>query len=200
MKIKINSKSHKIKPASEMTVKEYILLFDGIEKEISSLEILIKYISITLDIKYNHVADINIDENTLRRLFAYVGEILTIEDMPESLLFYHKKTGKTLYQSSLNWRTIGVRKLLEERKTENPMEQAVYLLAVYVSGDYDHENIEKIYDELQNYNAISVFSFVIFFFMKLLNGKGSGTNFLKMLRKKVSTNIAKLLNKSQAKG
>lgn len=195
MKIKINNKSYKIKPASEMTVKEYISLFDGLEEETSSLEMLIKYISITLNIKYNHVADINIDGNTLRRLFAYVGEITSIEDIPESKEFYHKKTGKTIYQKSLNWRTIGVRKLLEDRKTDNYSEQIVYLLAIYLSDDYDNEKIEEIYSELQDYNALDVFGFVIFFFKKLQNGKSSGKNYLRRLLKKVSISIAKPLSK-----
>lgn len=171
MKIKVNNKSHKIKPASEMAVKEYILLFDGIEKETSSLEILIKYLSITLGLSYKNIADIDINQTTIRRLFAFVGEIITIEDIPESVEFYHKKTGKTLFKKSVNWRTIGARKLLEERKTENAMKQAVYLLAVYISGDYDNEKIEEIYEELQDYNAISIFGFVVFFFKKLASGK-----------------------------
>ena len=191
MKIKINNKNHKIKPASEMTVKEYITLFDGIEKELSGLEMLIRYISITTENKYKHIADININEATIRRLFAYVGEISQAKNMPESKEFYYKKTAKTLYQKSLNWRTIGVRKLLEERKTDNQLELAVYLLAIYISTDYDNEKIEEIYQELQNYNAISVFSFVIFFFKKLHPGKNSDRSFLKLLRKKVSTNTVK---------
>ncbi len=195
MKIKINNKNHKINPALEMTVKEYITLFDGIEKELSGLEMLIKYISITTGLSYKNIADIDINEPTIRRLFAYVGEIIMAEDMPESLLFYHKKTAKTLYRKSLNWRTIGVRKLLEERKTENQLELAVYLLAIYSSSDYDNEKIEEIYNELQDYNAISVFSFVIFFFKKLHPGKNSGRSFLKMRRKKANTNTAKQSSK-----
>lgn len=191
MKIKINNKSHKIKPASEMTVKEYILLFDGLEKEISGLEMLIKYISITTRTKYNHVSDIDINQTTIRRLFAYIGEILQAKDIPESKEFYYKRTGKTLYRKLVNWRTIGARKLLEDRKTDNQLEQVVYLLSIYLQDDYDNEKIEVIYNELQDYNAIDVFSFVIFFFKSLHLGKSSGRSFLKMLRKKVNINTVK---------
>lgn len=195
MKIKINNKSQKIKPASELTVKEYILVFADLTKKTSNLEILIKYISITTGINYRNVADIDINETALRRLFAYIGEIPNVSDISESKEFYHKYSGKTLYQKSVNWRTVGVRKLLEERKEDNQLKLAVYLLAVYVSNDYDSEQIDKIYNELQDYNAIEVFSFVIFFFKKLFAGKSSGRSFLRMLKKKVSTSIPKLFAK-----
>jgi hypothetical protein len=195
MKIKINNKNHKIRPATEMTVKEYIALFDGMGKELSGLEMLIRYISITTGLSYKNIADININEPTIRRLFAYVGEISQAKDMPEIKEFYYKKTAKTLYQKSLNWRTIGVRKLLEERKTENQLKLAVYLLAIYISKDYDNEKIEEIYQELQDYNAISVLSFVIFFFKKLHPGRKPDRSFLKMLKRKANINTAKQSSK-----
>lgn len=191
MKIKINNKSCKIKPASELSVLEYVKIFAGLEKKTSSLEILIQYISVTTGIKYNHVADINIDKTTIRRLFAYVGEIPQAKDILTSKEFYHKKTGKTLYQKSVNWRTLGVRKMLEDRKTEDQIELAVYLLAVYLSGDYDSDRVQGIYNELQDYNAIEVLGFVIFFFRKLYLGRSSGKSFLKTLLKKASINTAK---------
>ncbi len=190
MNIKINKKTHKIKPASELSISEYVKVFAGLEKRVSNLEILIRYISVTTGIKYNNVADIDISESTIRRLFAYIGEIQEAKDMPENISFYHKKSGKTLYRDPLNWRTIGVRKLLEERKAETQIEQAVYLMAIYLSADYDHENIEEIYQELQDYNAIEVLSFVIFFFKKLHVGKKSDKSFLKTLLKKASINTA----------
>lgn len=195
MNIKINNKTHKIKPASELSISEYVKVFAGLEKKVSNLELLIRYISVTTGIKYTHVADIDIKAMTIRRLFAYVGDILEAKDIPESKEFYHKKTGKTLYQKSLNWRTIGVRKLLEDRKADTQIEQAVYLLAIYLSADYDNENIEEIYNELQNYNAINVLSFVIFFFKKLHSGKNSDKSFLKRLLKRASTNTVKLSSK-----
>lgn len=195
MNIKINNKSHKIKPASEMTIKEYILFFDGLEKKTSSRTKLIRYISITTGIKYRHVGDINISETSTRRLFAYVGEILSPENIPEAKEFYHKKTGKTLYQKSVNWRAMAVRALLEDRKMGNYLEQIVYLLAIYISSDYDNEKVEEIYNELQDYNAIAVLSFVIFFFKKLHPGKNSGRSFLKTLLKKVSINTVKQSSK-----
>lgn len=191
MKIKINNKNHKIKPASEMTIKEYVDLFNGMEKELSGLEVLMRYISITTKTKYNHVADISINSITIRRLFAYIGDILQAKDIPTSKEFYYKRTGKMLYQKSVNWRTIGARKLLEERKTDSHVEQVVYLLAVYISNDYDNEKVEEIYNELQDYNAIDVLSFVVFFFKKLYHGKNSGRNFLKKQRIKANTNTVK---------
>ncbi len=195
MKIKINNKNHKIKPSSELTVKEYTQYFDSLKDDSGNLEKLICYIIAITGLKYNHVADIDINQVTIRRLFAYIGEIPQAKDMPESKEFYYKRTGKTLYQKSVNWRTIGVRKLLEERKTDDPLDQVVYLLAIYLSKDYDHQKIEEIYKELQDYNAVDVLSFVIFFFKKLYHGRNYGRSFLKMLRKKANTKTVKRLSK-----
>lgn len=190
MKIKINGTNHKIKPASELTVKEYAAI-----DESSGLEFLINYISVITDIPYRNVADISLDKQSIRRLFAYIGQITNLQDMPESNQFYYKKSGKTLYQKSVNWRTLGVRKLLEDRKTDIQIEQMTYLFSIYLSNDYDNDQIEEIYEDLQNYNAIEVLSFVLFFFKKLSGGKKSGNNFLRMLLKKVSINTVKRSNK-----
>lgn len=201
MKVKINGKNHKIKPASELTIKEYSLIYNyflyydkGLEGP-GSLEMLINYISIVTGISYRNVADIDIDSDTIRRLFAYTGQITDLKDMPENTEFYYRKSGKTLYQKSVNWRTLGVRKLLEDRKTDVQIEQMVYLLSIYLSNDYDNDQIEEIYEYLQNYNAIEVLSFVLFFFKKLYVGKKSGKGFLNRLLRKVSTNTVKLSNK-----
>lgn len=192
MNIKINNKKHQIKPASEITVSEYIELFDRFKPETKSLGLLLDYISVTLDFDYKHVADVNLDETTIRRLFAYVGEIKYVEDMPISSEFYYKRIGKRYYQKSINWRSVGIRRLLEERGEENQLKLAVYLLAAYLSENYDAEKVDEIYNDLQHYNAIEVFSFVIFFFKRLYNGKKSGSNYFKRLLKKLSTNILKL--------
>jgi hypothetical protein len=63
--------------------------------------------------------------------------------------------------------------MIEDRQAANQLELAVYLLAIYIDGKYDQESIEAIYTDLLNYNAISVYSFVIFFFKSLMNGKVS---------------------------
>lgn len=194
MKIKINNISHKIKPASELTISEYVKIFEGLDST-NNLEMLIRYIAVTTGNIYKDVADINMNEKSIRRLFAYIGKAQLANDIPISKEFYHKKSGKTLYRKSVDWRTIGARKLLEDRKAESQVEQAVYLLAVYLSGDYDSEKIEEIYIELQDYIAIDVLSFIIFFFRKLHHGKSSGSNFFQRLKRKVSTNTPKQLSK-----
>ncbi len=199
MKIKINSKNYKIKPASELTVKEYAQYFDSLKDDSGNLERLICYITAITGLKYNNVADININEPTIRRLFAFIGDIQQANDIPINKEFYYKRTGKVLYQKTVNWQTIGARKLLEERKTDSTIEQVVYLLAVYLSDDYDNEKVEEIYQELQDYNAIDVLSFVVFFFKRLSNGKHLGRNFLRRPRIRVSTSTAKRLSKLQGK-
>lgn len=194
MKIKINNISHKIKPASELLISEYVKIFEGLDST-NNLEILIRYIAVTTGNIYKDVAGINMNEKTIRRLFAYIGKASLANEIPENKEFYHKRSGKTLYQKSVDWRTLGARKLLEERKAESQIEQAVYLLAVYLSNDYDSEKVEEIYIELQDYNAIDVLSFIIFFFKKLHLGKNSGNSFFQRLRKKANTNTPKQLNK-----
>lgn len=195
MNIKINKKTYKIKPASELTISEYIAYFSRIKEDSNYLDKLICYLCAITGLGYNNVADINIDPDSIRRIFAYTGEILQANEIPESKVFYHRKSGKTLYRKSVNWRAIGARKMLEDRKAGTQIEQAVYLLSIYIAGNYDAEKTEEIYQELQNYNAIEVLSFSVFFFKSLYNGKKSGGNFLKRLLKNRSTNTLKLLSK-----
>ena len=198
MKIQINEKSYKLKPASELTVKEYIKLFSLINEKSGQIQILMAYICSISGINYSEAQKINIDENTIRRAFAYIGQINTPDNIPKVDYFYIKKTGKRIWKSTLNWRSLGVRKLLEDRTYENSLDLAIYLLAIYCDGNYDNENIQEIYNDLQDYRANDVFGFVVFFLQKLSNGKKSEPNYLKKLLTKASINTAKLLNKLQA--
>lgn len=195
MNIKINKKTYKIKPASELTVSEYLTYFSKIKEDSNYLDKLICYLCAITGLSYNNVADINIDQDSIRRIFAYIGDIYHVNDIPESKVFYHRKSGKTLYQKSVNWRAIGARKMLEDRKAETQIEQAVYLLSIYIAGNYDVEKTEEIYQELQNYNAIEVLSFSVFFFKSLYSGKKSGGNFLKRLLRNRSINTPKRLSR-----
>lgn len=197
MKVKINNKNHEIKTASELTVKEYIQFFDIVNENSGNIEKLAAYISVLTGENYFNVQNIKFDSHSLRRLSSYIGEIQQPEKMRIIDNFYYKKTGKRIFQKLVNWRALGVRSLLELRKTDNSLELAVYLLAIIISGDFDSEKIEEIYNELQEYNAISVFGFAIFFLLRLSNGKKSDPNYLNLLLIKVSINIQKLLNKFQ---
>ena len=191
MNIKINNKDYEIKPADQLTVKEYVDFFSRIGDKASEIEVLICYIATITGLSYKSVADVSIFGTSIRRLMAYIGTIQQANEIPISKEFYHKRTGKTLYQNTVNWRSLGARKLLEDRAADTQIEQAVYLLAVYISGDYDDDKINKIYEELQDYNAIDVLSFVIFFFKKLMIGEKPDKNFLQRLRKKVGISILK---------
>ena len=198
MKIQINEKSYKLKPASELTVKEYIKLFSLINEKSGQIQILMAYICSISGINYSEAQKINIDENTIRRAFAYIGQINTPDNIPKVDYFYIKTTGKRIWKSTLNWRSLGVRKLLEDRTYDNSLDLAIYLLAIYCDGNYDNENIQEIYNDLQDYRANDVFGFVVFFLQKLSNGKKSEPNYFKKLLTKASINTAKLLNKLQA--
>lgn len=191
MKIQINKKDYKIKPASEMSVQEYITFFGKLSEEPTQFEVLIAYVSAITGLNYTDIEKINIDDNSIRRLMVYIGEIQAPNQIKTIDYFYHKKSGKRIYQKTLEWRTFGARKLLEEKRTDNQLELAVYLLAVYVAGNYDAEKIEEIYSELMDYNAVSVFGFVIFFFKRLANGAIQEKSYLKRLILKVFTNILK---------
>jgi hypothetical protein len=195
MKLKINNKNHKIKPASELTISEYIKFFEGFTTKINEYDLLMKYILITTNFKNLDVAKINIDDDTIRRLIAYIGVIPFAHEIEEKKEFYYKRYGKTLYQNTVDWQTLGARGMLENRTFETQTEQAVYLLAIYIAGNYDAKKVEKIYKDLQKYNANEVLGFVVFFFKKLYDGKMKEIGFLRRLLKKVSTSILKLLNK-----
>ena len=195
MKITINKKDYKIKPASEMTVSEYSNFFGSISEKPGQMEIIICYISAITGLEYQQITSVNIDENSLRRIMAYIGTIETPATIKTIDTFYYKKTGKKYYQKNINWRTLGVRKLMEDRKEENQLNLACYQLAVYISGNYDNEKIEQIYSELQSYNSISVYGFILFFFKNLMSGEKSEQSYLKRLMKKVSINIRTLFNR-----
>jgi hypothetical protein len=188
MNIRINKKKHTIKPASELTISEYIEFFEKFKPETKSIGVMVNYLTVTLKLDYLTIANLGIDKNTARRFFAYIGEIQEASKIEVSDQFYYKRTGKVFYQKSMNWRTAGVMQLIEERNETNQTKLAVYLLAVYISQDYDVEKISRIYEELQDYRAIDVLSFVIFFFKKLYNGKKQKTNFFRRLLSRRNTN------------
>lgn len=174
MEIKINNKSHKIKFASQLTAGEYIKYMESLSDTRGSYEQLINYIAIVTGMTCKDTSMVDIDDNSIRRLSTWIGNVPQINEIPELDRFYYKRKGRTIYRGTLNWRTLGARKMLEEKGMENSMEQAVYLLAVYVSGDYDNEKVERIYNELLDYDAMDVFGFIVFFFKKLTIGMKPG--------------------------
>lgn len=194
MRITIDKKNYKIKPATELTVKEYNKFFSTISGT-SNSEYLICYLGVITGLEFSRLNSFNIDDNSFRRLIFYIGQILQPNEIPVSKEFLYRKKSITLNQKSVNWRTLGVRKFLEEKKECNQIEQTVYLLAIYLAKDYDSEKIEEIYQELQDYNAIEVISFSVFFFKKLFNGQKSVTNFLRMLLIKALIKIARRLKR-----
>jgi len=194
MKVEIDKIKYKVKPATELTVKEYNKFFSTITGGTGS-EYLICYLSVMTGLDFPKLANFNIDEKSFRRLIFFIGQLNQPKDIPESKEFLYRETNQFINRDDVNWRTLGVRKFLEEKKDLNQIEQAVYLLAVYIAKDYDSEKIEKIYLELQEYNAIDVLSFSVFFFKRLFDGQRLGMNFTRKLLKKVLTNTAKRLSK-----
>lgn len=195
MNIEINNQKYRIKPATELTVKEYIAFFTTISPEPKEKEVIICYLAAITGLEFKEINSVSMDSHSLRRLSVYIGPIKWIEQMENCHYFYYRKLSKRIYKETLNWRTLGARRMIEDRQASNQLELAVYLLAIYVNGKYDQEAIEEIYNDLMSYNAISVFSFVIFFFKSLMNGKVSGIDYIKLLLTKALINIRTKLRK-----
>lgn len=188
MKIQINKELVEIKTALNLNVKEYCELQERITQGMNGIDLLIQYLSVVTGIKASKYANIHIEDKTIERLIAYIGIIP--EDFTPSELFYYKRDGKTLYAKTLNWRTLGVRSMMEHRKEENVYKLMVYQLALYLSGNYDNEKVEQIYNELQDYNAIDVFSFITFFLLNCKSTDKKGINNFQRLLKKAGINTA----------
>lgn len=167
MKIEINKKEYNVKPITELTISEYVSYMKSIEKSSGNYEQLINYLSVVLGLEVGTLENINISDKSINRLLAYIGTVQPIDIMPPTDKFYYKRKGRTIYRNSTEWRTLGARKMLEERNLKTIFEQSVYLLACYISRDYDYDNIENIYNDLQDYNAIEVYSFIVFFLKRL---------------------------------
>lgn len=189
MKIKINNKDFEIKPATELTVKEYVDIFRNSSG--NDFEMLIKYISVVTNVPHGDVSKINIDANTIRRLLAYIGKIKKANEIEQTKEFYYRKFGKTLYQKTIDWQTLGARGMIESFQAETQAEQAVYLLAIYIQENYDKDKVDEIYEDLQSYNANEVLGFIVFFFRKLYSGKKKESGFLNRFLKKRKTNTRK---------
>lgn len=189
MNIAINNQKYRIKPATELTVKEYITFFTTISPEPKEKEVIICYLAAITGLEFKEINSVSMDSHSLRRLSVYIGPIKWIDKMENCHYFYYRKLSKRIYKETLNWRTLGARRMIEDRQSSNQLELAVYLLAIYINGKYDQEAIEEIYNDLMSYNAISVFSFVIFFFKRLMNGKVSGIESIRLHLIKALINI-----------
>ena len=189
MNVEINKQKYRIKPATELTVKEYISFFSNISKEPKEKEVIICYLAAITGLDFKEINSVSMDSHSLRRLLVYIGPIKCIDQMQNCHYFYYRKLSKRIYKENLNWRTLGVRRMIEDRQATNQLELAVYLLAIYINGKYDQEAIEEIYNDLLTYNAISVYSFVIFFFKNLMNGKVSVLSSIRLRVIKALINI-----------
>ncbi len=126
-------------------------------------------------------------------MLAYIGDINPIEKIDRLDLFSYE--GELINAKDIVYRSLGVRLMLEKKKFNNAAEQAVYMLAINIDGNYDADKTNVIYDKLMNYRAADVFGFMVFFYLNFLNGNKQGLRFSKMLFRKVKINIAKLLSK-----
>jgi len=168
MKIKLNNKSYKIKPAENLTVKEYRDFFSKFDNKKSSLHSVINYLSVVTGLEFGELSKINIDTKTLSRITYYIGSIRPINNLKSVEKFAF--SGQIFEKNKLDWESVGVRLLMSENKSENVIELMTYLLAILIENNFDAEKVNEIYEQLLNENALSVLCFSTFFFQNLLNG------------------------------
>lgn len=187
MNITIQGNKHKVKPSALMTVEEYIKFFGLIKKGINDLRAILLYLHVIFDIDFNKVLTIKIDSKSLMRISAYIGLIKSIDQIAaeNKNVFIYNNTGKLYERLKINYRTVGVRLMLQERKTDNELELMVYLLAILIGGTNDSEKVEEVYNNLLNHNAIEVFSFTSFFFVNLQSGLSLGTRFMQLIKRQL---------------
>lgn len=173
MNITINKQEHKIKFSEQLTAGEYAVYMGSLTKKSGDYDCLIKYISAVTGVSIHDTYTVDMPDESIRRLTSYIGMVKSVDEFERKDSFYYKRKGRHIYATSLHWRTLGARKLLEEKELNNQYEQAIYLLAAYLSDNYDYEQTDKIYSDLLNDDASNVYGFIIFFFNKLRSGSKS---------------------------
>jgi len=175
MRIKLNNREHTIKPASLLTVREYIKLS---EKASYSL---IDYLSVVTGKRFGAIAETKISNRSIKKLYAFIGGVTPFDNFMKqtSIKRSYPFDGKVFNYEDLDYETLGVRMLMEQKASDidNIIELVVYLLAVLIEKTYDSEKVEKIYNQLLDANYIDTFEYACFFFKKFKNGlsKGSGS-------------------------
>ena len=204
MKIKLNRKKIRIKPFSNLTVKEYIKFWDSYNaeiekhKDIKVIRLVMIYLSIITRVDFSNILEDNISDIDILRIYSYIGNPVWISDIERTFSFHYKETGLILHQYQ-KWQAVGTRLMMQEFKSQNVIELTTYLLAIAIQNDFDSEKTNEVYKKLLNYNAIDVLSFAYFFFQKVLNGFTPVNRFLKMRDIIQTMNIRRLFNKLREK-
>ena len=181
MRIRLNGKKTEIKPASNMTVAEYIEFWKQVKEGDNLFRVTLIYLSIVTGLKFGDVLLDEIDNKTIGKINSYCDVPMLVDKMKISKEFYYGFTGQRFTQE-LNWRAVGVRLLLSQKK-KNELELIVYLLSILITGSYDVGKIDETYHRLLQYNSVDVFSFGTFFLRNLQAGSSKETRFSRLLKK-----------------
>jgi len=181
MDIKLNKKKHKIKPASQLTVQEFLTL-----SEIKNSTV-IDYLAITLNVSFSSIANLKFDRISERQISAYVGSVTDISEFFETNiipLHFHFQDRAYPY-TEFDCETVGVRIMMEAKakETDNVIELAVYLLSVLIEGQYDSKGVQKVFNRLMCCNYIDVIRYAAFFLKKFQSGFNSVPVLSKLIRK-----------------
>jgi hypothetical protein len=192
MNVKFNGISHKIKTADLVTVAEYLAIAK--KSVVTFPDALTVYLSVTTGLKFRDILHTNIDDNTVRRLLVYIGELAPFEKfLTASVPKYFHFAGKTWQVEELDWQTYGVISYVQNVKTDNVVEQSLWGLAAILNKehDYDATKIEKTYNELLQSNYIDIFTISAFFLQKLAVGAPKKQRFFRLRQMLLSIRIRK---------
>lgn len=197
IEIKINRSKHSIPAYSELKLSEYKELLKAIEgnKDFSLMD----YISFITDWNYKNlmlqqVKGIELLSGIIGQLLFCRGEnelnITSIEDLPCKDYFKFGKYIIQLKDTKLKSK-IGYRIVIEQRLSKKPsyLEIYQYTLAVIINekinGNFDIDDIEKVYIELEKHNAYDVLSTGAFFFFNIKRGGNRGLSYLNRLKRRI---------------
>jgi len=175
VKIKLNKITHEIKPASELTVKEYLqfVRIDGQGRIIMRnfkgyIDYVLTYLSITLNVKFSEILRYKLDNSTIVRILSFIGIIESYEEikkheLPKSFYF----DGKIKQIAKMDIYPVGVRWLMESKIELNNVEHSVYLLSILLLDEFDRDRAESNYNSLLELNYLRVLPLAAFFLRNL---------------------------------
>ena len=178
MKITINNKQYAIKQAHNLTVSEYLQLMENSDINIAN------YLHVTTGEDFKTILKTNANEQAVRTLKNYIGEIKTLTDFTDEKIKSFTFDGRKYKAKEMPWQAVGMRIMFEQRinKTQNVYALAVYILAVLIEGNFEAEEAEKVYSKLLERDYLEIMPTAIFFFAKLNHGYWSDSALLRVLK------------------
>lgn len=179
MKLKLNNEYYEIKPASELTVKEYLQLAQMDFK--GNIDFVLNYLAITLNVQFSEVLKYKLDNSTLVRILSFIGIIESYEEIKKHELsksFYFD--GKIKPVSKMDIYAVGVRWLMESKIELNNVEHSVYLLSILLLDEFDRDRAESNYNSLLELNYLRVLPLAAFFLKSLQKITSKGKIFSSM--------------------